>query len=146
MAREAMALRVSRAVDTASRGCLSCSGSSKAFTNSSCCNLYANAAASSDCSNLVNSSCEAGTKPLLLLLLLALPYVLTMKFALAPGSMKLLLVLPSLLMKPLPLLLLLVLIPGPPCENLLALTSSLSHGEGDELEPFLASTSLGNKS
>lgn len=142
-----MALRVSRAVDTASRGCLSCPGSSKAFTNSSCCNLYANAAASSDCSNLVNSSCEAGTKPLLLLLLLVLPCVLTMKFELAPGSMKLLLVLPSLMKPlPLPLLLLLVLIPGPPCENLLALTSSLSHGEGDELEPFLASTSLGNKS
>jgi hypothetical protein len=70
-----------------------------------------------------------------------------MKFALAPSSMKLLLVLPSLLMKPLPLLLLLVLIPEPPCENLLlALTLSLSHGEGDELEPFLASTLLGNKS
>jgi len=38
----------------------------------------------------------------------------------------------------------------PPCENLLALSglwfTSLSHGEGDEVEFFLASTSLGNKS
>lgn len=171
-----MALKLSRAADTAFLRCVSPppSSLSKAVANSSCCSLYANAASSSDDGGfaeptlLVATSCEAWTKllpPVLPVMPLVscgtkLPVLLVVVLLLMPCVVKLLL---------LALLLILVLVLScvvmeltlPPvfllllkslCTKLVLLLGGFCFftssllAEHDAVELLLASTSLGNKS